>query len=331
MTALYSPRDARSACVFAARQRSSSRGASMRCVQASNSRVGPRQRNWSTSSNTGASRRSVARRLNSNACSRRSPSTVGRERLDRPMPIQQARRPHRADAGDTRVAVRSVADQRQKVWNQRRLDAELLAHARGIANRLGLAVDLHDAVAFDALREVLVRSPDADLLHPSILGGKMRCGGQRIVGLQVDHRPDGDAHRPERVLQRVELRQQSRLDAVAGLVARPQAVAERLDDVVGGDAQVRLAALDELQHALQHANHGTEAPILSLVESALAIEVAEQLVRAVDQMNHDRRARVSGWCRSGAHRVAHSAGQRGAIRPHRLAPGPSCDPARPHP
>ena len=65
--------------------------------------------------------------------------------------------------------------------------------------------------------------------------------GERVVGLELDHRPDDHAHRRERLLERLELRPQRRLDAVAGLVARPEVVAERLDDVVGRDADVRRA------------------------------------------------------------------------------------------
>jgi hypothetical protein len=101
----------------------------------------------------------------------------------------------------------------------------------------------------------------------------------------------------------MELCPQGRLDAVARLVARPQAVAERLDHMVGGHADVRLAALDELQHAVQHAHHRTEAPVFSLVESTLAVEVAKQLVGAVDQMDHDR-AGVGERSRSGGRHVA---------------------------
>ena len=59
--------------------------------------------------------------------------------------------------------------------------------------------------------------------------GDARRRGERVVGLELDHRPDDDAHRGERVLERMELREQRRLDAGRGLVAGPQVVAERLD------------------------------------------------------------------------------------------------------
>ena len=63
----------------------------------------------------------------------------------------------------------------------------------------------------------------------------------------------------------MELRPQRGLDALAGLVAGPQLVAERLDDVIGRDADVRAAALDHLQHGVQHADtapKGLSSPLL---------------------------------------------------------------------
>ena len=87
----------------------------------------------------------------------------------------------------------------------------------------------------------------------------------------------------------MELREEGWLDAGRGLAARPELVAERLDDVVGGDADVALALLDHLEHRLQDADDGTERSVLALVEAAQAVEVAKELVGAVDEMNdHDR-------------------------------------------
>ena len=92
----------------------------------------------------------------------------------------------------------------------------------------------------------------------------------------------------------MELRAQRRLDAAAGLVAGPEIVAKRLDHVVGGDADVRRALLDDLEHRLQHADHGAERPVLALGEAAQAVEVAEQLVGAVDEVNDHRAIVASG-------------------------------------
>jgi hypothetical protein len=75
------------------------------------------------------------------------------------------------------------------------------------------------------------------------------------------------------------------LDALAGLVAGPQLVAEGLDDVVGGHADVRGAALQQLQHAVQHAGDRAERAVLVLGEAAQPVEVPEQLVGAVDEVD----------------------------------------------
>ena len=71
----------------------------------------------------------------------------------------------------------------------------------------------------------------------------------------------------------------------AGLVAGPETVPEGLDDVVGRHAEVRRPVLDHLQDGMQHADHGSEGRGPALVEAAQAVEVAEQLVGAIQQVN----------------------------------------------
>ena len=163
-----------------------------------------------------------------------------------------------ADAGDAGVAVRASPTSASKSGIRAGLDAELLAHAGRVADGVAAAVHLHDAVAAHALREVLVGRPDADLLDAVVLAGDARGRGERVVGLELDHRPDGDSHGRERLLERLELREQRRVDARARLVPGPQVVAERLDHVVGRDADVRRAALEHLQHRVQHAGRRAE-------------------------------------------------------------------------
>src|SRR5262249_23112928 len=111
---------------------------------------------------------------------------------------------------------------------------------------------------------------------------------EAVVRLDLDHGPHGDAHRGERLLQWIELRPERRLDAGARLVAGPQIVAERFDHMVGRDTDVRTTRLDRLQHSGQHPDHRPEWRVLAVRESANAVEVSKQLVRAVDQVNeHD--------------------------------------------
>src|SRR5215475_2973487 len=78
------------------------------------------------------------------------------KRLDRPVLVQEASRGHFADALDAGIPVLGVADQREKVRNELRADAKLCPHALRIAHGPGPSVDLHDAIAADALGEVLV-------------------------------------------------------------------------------------------------------------------------------------------------------------------------------
>ena len=51
------------------------------------------------------------------------------------------------------------------------------------------------------------------------------------------------------------------------------------------NAQVRRAFLDHLQDGVEHTDDGAEWPIFVLGEATQAIEVAENLVRTVDEMN----------------------------------------------
>ena len=87
----------------------------------------------------------------------------------------------------------------------------------------------------------------------------------------------------------MELREQCGVDAVSGLVAAPEAVAEGLDDVVRRDADMGRPFLDHLQDGVQHADDRAERPIRAAVDAAEAVEVAEQFVRAVDEMNDHAR------------------------------------------
>ena len=146
-------------------------------------------------------------------------------------------------------------------------------------------VDLHHARPAHALRQVLIGRPDGDFLDLFVLEREMRGRSERIVGFELDHRPHDNAHRRKRLLDRMKLCQQCGLDAGAGLVIRPKPIAKRLDHVIGGDAEVRIAAFDHLEHALQHADDGAVGTVHAFVEPAQAVEVTEELVGAVDEVN----------------------------------------------
>src|SRR6187402_1746375 len=83
------------------------------------------------------------------------------------------------DARNPRITIRGVADEREEVGDVFGVDTILRPHARGIQDLLRPAQHLDDMVASHALREVLVRGPDADLPHVLILCGGARGRGER--------------------------------------------------------------------------------------------------------------------------------------------------------
>ena len=58
--------------------------------------------------------------------------------------------------------------------------------------------------------------------------------------------------------------------------------------MIGRHADVSRSTLDHLQYCVEDANDGPEGPVLALVETPQTIEVAEQLVRSVDEVDFQR-------------------------------------------
>ena len=211
----------------------------------------------------------------------------------RARPARRASRP----AGQTREAVRAVAHQGEPVRNGRGHDAELLHHARLVPQLAPAPIELDDPGASDALRQVLVRRTDDDLLHPRIGRRDRRRRGQGVVGLEVDHGPHDHAQRAQRLLERLELRVEQRVHALAGLVTRPETVPERLDHVIGGHAQVGRAALEHAEDRRDDAPHraqlGRRVPVKGRPRRE---EVAEELVGAVDEVHdHSQNDTTGPW------------------------------------
>jgi len=178
-----------------------------------------------------------------------------------------------------------IPDEGQIIRYKFRVHTEFRSHAGGIANRAAPSIYLHDAISANALRKIFVRSPDTDFLNARVvrrdLGG--RC--ERVVGFQIDHCPDGDAHRPQRIFERLELYEQRWVDALAGFVSIPDRVAKRFDYVIRGNADVRGSVGKHVQDGIQHARHGAKPGDLAGLGPAQAVIVPEQLVRSVDQVN----------------------------------------------
>ena len=198
------------------------------------------------------------------------------------MLVEQSGRRARANSSNARITILRISHQCEIVGHELRIDAEFCAHSCGVPDLHSLADDLDDAVIAHALREILVVGPDANLLDALVSRCEVRSRGEAIVGLELDHRPDRDAHRVQRVFQRLKLRPQVWLDPFAGFVVRPEVVAERFNHMVGGDAYVRGAGLDHFQYGMQHAGHRLIRLVLALIVASVSVEMAEQLVGSVD-------------------------------------------------
>ena len=207
-------------------------------------RSGRGQRRSATSANGSKSVRKVARFLNSMARCMSPLSTPSGNASRGPYRFSSRAAPDRADACDARVAVRGVTDKGEIVGNQRRLDAELASHPGRIADRLAPPVDLNDAVGANALRQVLVRRPDADLFATT--GSPSASRAAAASASSASNSVMGQTTTPINV--RASSSGSNCASSIGSMpadvfVAGPHRVAERLDDVVGGDADVRFSLL----------------------------------------------------------------------------------------
>src|SRR6185436_10114666 len=105
------------------------------------------------------------------------------------MGIDQPRRSTRTATSDAWIAIGRVTDQGEIVGNELWIHTKFLAHSCFVTNDVSPSIDLHDVIVHDTLREILVWSPNADLLHTVIKTRKIRSRSQCVVGFEVDHRP----------------------------------------------------------------------------------------------------------------------------------------------
>jgi hypothetical protein len=83
----------------------------------------------------------------------------------------------------------------------------------------------------------------------------------------------------------MELRQQRLVDPRPGLVAGPEVVAERFDDVVGGHRQVGGAVSEQVEHRAEDALERSDLQAVGVLLGRHRVEVPEELVGAVDQVD----------------------------------------------
>src|SRR5258708_37743446 len=112
-----------------------------------------------------------------------------REVLDGAVAADEPRGAYLADAVYPWIPVGRVADEGEEVRDAVRVDAEFRAHRVCVSHLVRFAIHLHHPIANDALREILVRRPDADLQYALVRRGEMRGGGERSLPLEPDHRP----------------------------------------------------------------------------------------------------------------------------------------------
>ncbi len=91
------------------------------------------------------------------------------------MLVQQASRCDLADALDAGIPILGITDQSEKVRYELRTNPEFRAYAFGISHKAAAAVDLHDALTADTLREVFVVGPYADFVDAITLGRQVGC------------------------------------------------------------------------------------------------------------------------------------------------------------
>src|SRR5205085_3638417 len=139
-------------------------------------------------------------------------------------------------------------------------------------------------IADDALRQVFLRRPDTNLLNSTVLRRDASSRRERVVSLELDHGPHSHSHRNQCFLEWFKLGAQDWFNASARFVTRPHRVSERLNDVIGCNADVCGAFIEQLSHRCQHSGNCPKRWI-SLLESADSVKVAKELVCAVKQVN----------------------------------------------
>ncbi len=128
----------------------------------------------------------------------------------------------------------------------------------------GAAVQLHDAGADDALAEILIGRTNDDAIDARIAGGEGGGGGEGVIGLEFDHGPDDDAGGGEDFFQQIELGEEVGVNAFAGFVAGPEAVAKGLDDVIGGNGEVGGTGVKHAEDGGQDTTHGGDFAAIAI-------------------------------------------------------------------
>ena len=184
------------------------------------------------------------------------------------------------------VAIGRIADDGQPVGDRRRGDAPLRANAGFVVDDRPAAIPQDDPLATHQLGHVLVRRAHEDALDLRVVGEAHRGGGDGVVRLVLDHRPEDDPECLDGGLSDRELVEQLGRHPGRRLVAREQVVAERLDDPIRGAADVRRALLaQQVQELVAQPGHARQDdPFAPEDRRTRRVVRPEQLVRRVDQV-----------------------------------------------
>ena len=114
--------------------------------------------------------------------------------------------------------------------------------------------------------------------------GHRRRRRQRIVGFELDHRPDRHAHSRERLLEQSKLREQVRFDAFAGLVSGPERCGTTRSH---GPSPRRCGSRPRgsLPNRCDDATHCGDLPSIRFARGRKRVVVAEQFPGPVDEVN----------------------------------------------
>ena len=197
-----------------------------------------------------------------------------------PEPSQQRGCGPLTETGKPGNAIGVVPDERQQIWDRFRLHSAAVEQRLLVDHALADHVHLHDVVRLQALPQVLVRREDADLVDLS--SESRRCRGERVIGLELAHRPDHRSDGTGGLLGGVELRPQLGRHAFVRLVLREEIVAKRSDRVVEGHRQVGDLLRRVGQQREQRLRHAQRR--LQRLLRPLRIVCAEELEGTVHQV-----------------------------------------------
>ena len=190
-----------------------------------------------------------------------------REVLDGAVLVDQARGAHFADAVDAGIAVCVVADEREEVGDARdRRRTFRVLRRRSRSGSCAGASGRRDRPPRTARGPCPAsRCRLSARAHPAPRGARR---ARRVIGFKLDHRPDATPIAASASSSGWNCARSAGSIPRARFVAGIEAVAERLDHMVGRHADVRRALLDHLQHGVQDADHRGVRRIFAFVDAA---------------------------------------------------------------